>query len=96
MTKKDIMRYIEQSAGAAGAPTPVQAAPAPPAARPAPTSAPPSGPAFAAGQNEVRVEMDIMRKKIAEHMVMSKHTSPHVYSIFEIDMSNVVARRNAR
>jgi 2-oxoglutarate dehydrogenase E2 component (dihydrolipoamide succinyltransferase) len=50
---------------------------------------------FVPGQNEVREEMNIMRKKIAEHMVMSKQTSPHVYSIFEIDMSSVVARRNA-
>jgi 2-oxoglutarate dehydrogenase E2 component (dihydrolipoamide succinyltransferase) len=100
ITKKDILRYIEQSAGMAGAPTPGQAAapPAvPPTARPtaAPPAAAPSGPVFPPGQNEVREDMDIMRKKIAEHMVMSKHTSPHVYSIFEIDMSNVVARRNA-
>jgi pyruvate dehydrogenase E2 component (dihydrolipoamide acetyltransferase) len=90
VAKKDILRYIEQSAGVAGAPTPAQAA-APAAASP---TAAPSGPIFPSGQNEVREEMDIMRKKIAEHMVMSKHTSPHVYSIFEIDMSNVVARRN--
>jgi 2-oxoglutarate dehydrogenase E2 component (dihydrolipoamide succinyltransferase) len=39
--------------------------------------------------------MSIMRKKIAEHMVMSKHTSPHVYSVFEIDMNEVVKRRGA-
>ena len=100
VTKKDILRYIEQSAGVAGAPPPAQAAaPAavPPTAPPAtaPPAAAPSGPVFPSGQNEVREEMNIMRKKIAEHMVMSKHTSPHVYSIFEIDMSNVVARRNA-
>jgi 2-oxoglutarate dehydrogenase E2 component (dihydrolipoamide succinyltransferase) len=37
--------------------------------------------------------MSIMRKKIAEHMVMSKHTSPHVYSVFEIDMNEIVKRR---
>jgi len=97
VTKKDILRYIEQSAGVAGAPTPAQAAPAAPAitAAPAPAPAKPAAVAFPAGQNEVREEMDIMRKKIAEHMVMSKQTSPHVYSVFEIDMSNVVARRNA-
>ena len=95
VTKKDILRYIEQSAGVAGAPTPAQAA-APAAVLPtAPPATAPSGPVFPSGQNEVREEMNIMRKKIAEHMVMSKHTSPHVYSIFEIDMSNVVARRNA-
>jgi pyruvate dehydrogenase E2 component (dihydrolipoamide acetyltransferase) len=96
VTKKDILRYIEQSAGVAGAPTPAQAAPAAPVAPVAPVApAAPTPQIFPAGQNEVREEMDIMRKKIAEHMVLSKRTSPHVYSIFEIDMSNVVARRNA-
>jgi 2-oxoglutarate dehydrogenase E2 component (dihydrolipoamide succinyltransferase) len=102
VTKKDILNYIEQQAGVAGAPTPQQvaAAPAAPQAQAPQAQAPPSptveavrGPAFVAGQNEVREEMSIMRKKIAEHMVMSKQTSPHVYSIFEIDMSSVVERR---
>jgi len=95
VTKKDILNYIEQQAGVAGAPTPQQVAPtAPAAAAPAATvPAASHGPVFVAGQNEVREEMNIMRKKIAEHMVMSKQTSPHVYSIFEVDMSNVVERR---
>ncbi len=100
VTKKDVLRYIEQSAGAAGAPTPQQAAaasaPASPALAEAPSSTTgPSAITFPAGQNEIREEMSIMRKKIAEHMIMSKATSPHVYSIFEIDMSSIVARRNA-
>ncbi|MGD8413651.1 MAG: 2-oxoglutarate dehydrogenase, E2 component, dihydrolipoamide succinyltransferase [Candidatus Latescibacterota bacterium] len=96
VTKKDILSYIEQQAGVAGAPTPQRAAQTPPpAAEPAPVTSiePAHGPTFVAGQTEVREEMSIMRKKIAEHMVMSKQTSPHVYSIFEIDMSNVVERR---
>jgi 2-oxoglutarate dehydrogenase E2 component (dihydrolipoamide succinyltransferase) len=100
VTKKDILRYIDQQAGVAGAPTLQEVAPTPAPAT-APTAAPattvpeaPRGPVFVPGQNEVREEMNIMRKKIAEHMVMSKQTSPHVYSIFEIDMSNVVERRN--
>ncbi len=36
-----------------------------------------------------------MRRAIAEHMVMSKHTSPHVTTVFEVDLSKVVAHRNA-
>ncbi len=40
------------------------------------------------------VEMDRMRKIIAEHMVMSKHTSPHVTSYVEADLTNVVMWRN--
>jgi 2-oxoglutarate dehydrogenase E2 component (dihydrolipoamide succinyltransferase) len=37
--------------------------------------------------------MSVMRQRIAEHMVMSKHVSPHVYSVDEIDMSKVTALR---
>jgi 2-oxoisovalerate dehydrogenase E2 component (dihydrolipoyl transacylase) len=36
-----------------------------------------------------------IRKQIAEHMVLSKHTSPHVLTVMEADMSKVVAHRNA-
>ena len=38
--------------------------------------------------------MDRMRKIIADHMVMSKHTSPHVTSMIEIDVTNIVNWRN--
>ncbi len=38
--------------------------------------------------------MSTMRQKIAEHMVASKHVSPHVYSVDEIDMTKIVALRN--
>jgi 2-oxoglutarate dehydrogenase E2 component (dihydrolipoamide succinyltransferase) len=37
--------------------------------------------------------MSTMRQKIAEHMVASKHVSPHVYSVDEIDMSKIAALR---
>ena len=40
-----------------------------------------------------RVPMTTMRRKIAEHMVMSKHTSPHVTSIIEVDMQKIVDLR---
>ena len=41
------------------------------------------------GEN-VRIEkMGVMRKKIAEHMVMSIHTSPHVYSAYEVDFGRI-------
>jgi 2-oxoglutarate dehydrogenase E2 component (dihydrolipoamide succinyltransferase) len=54
----------------------------------------PQVPAFAAGER-VKVEpMSRMRKIIADNMVNSKlRTSPHVYTIFEIDMSNVARLR---
>ena len=41
------------------------------------------------------VEMDRMRKMIADHMVYSKHTSPHVTAYIEIDVTNMVNWRNA-
>ncbi|NPA43086.1 MAG: 2-oxo acid dehydrogenase subunit E2, partial [Chlorobi bacterium] len=40
------------------------------------------------------IEMDRMRKLIAEHMVRSKHTSPHVQSFVEADVTNIVKWRN--
>lgn len=45
-------------------------------------------------ENTEIVEMDRMRKLIADHMVMSKHTSPHVTSYVEVDMTNIVNWRN--
>ena len=40
------------------------------------------------------IEMDRMRKLIAEHMVRSKHTSPHVTSFTEADVTNLVMWRD--
>ena len=40
------------------------------------------------------VEMDRMRKMIADHMVMSKQVSPHVTSFIEVDVTNIVNWRN--
>ena len=33
--------------------------------------------------------MSVMRKKIAEHMVLSAHTSPHVYSVYEVNFGRI-------
>ena len=107
VTKKDILSYIERGAvpSAPAAPAPSAAAQPTTFAAPETAAAPatatttpaPSAPAqiFSGGQDEVREPMSVMRRKIAEHMVMSKHTSAHVYSVFEVDMNEVVKRRNA-
>ena len=42
-----------------------------------------------------RIEMDRMRQMIADHMVYSKHTSPHVTAYVEADLTNMVNWRNA-
>ncbi len=51
-------------------------------------------PAVSIGAGDEIIEMDRMRKLIAEHMVMSKHTSPHVTSYVEADVTNIVLWRN--
>ena len=58
---------------------------------PAPVQAAPS-PATFAGPTQV-VPMTPMRRQIAEHMVTSKRTSAHVYTVFEVEMSKVVEAR---
>ena len=93
VTKKDILGYIAQRGQAAPAALPV------PAASPAPVKAPTPAPAPAAavsvdGAHDI-VEMDRMRKMIADHMVRSVQTSPHVTSFVEADVTNLVMWRNA-
>jgi 2-oxoglutarate dehydrogenase E2 component (dihydrolipoamide succinyltransferase) len=85
VTKNDILGYIE-SGGSASA-----AAPAKPA--------PPAGahvPAYKPGERVEIVPMTIMRKKIAEHMVLSAHTSPHVYSVYEVNFGQLAKLRDKK
>lgn len=73
------------------------------AAAPAAPSAPTTAPADhihrappAPGKPGEVVPLSKMRRRIAEHMVLSKlHTAPHVTTVFEVDMSRVVAHRAA-
>ena len=100
VTKKDILGYIAQRGQAAPAAATIPAAsPAPvaPAAVKAPTPAPAPAPKAAVsvdGAHDI-VEMDRMRKMIADHMVRSVQTSPHVTSFVEADVTNLVMWRNA-
>jgi 2-oxoglutarate dehydrogenase E2 component (dihydrolipoamide succinyltransferase) len=57
-------------------------------------SAPQQKPAIAINAGDEVIEMDRMRKLIADHMVMSKHTSPHVTSFVEADVTNIVQWRD--
>jgi 2-oxoisovalerate dehydrogenase E2 component (dihydrolipoyl transacylase) len=47
------------------------------------------------GAQDTLIKHTAIRKQIAEHMVMSKHTSPHVLTVMEADMSRVVKHRSA-
>jgi 2-oxoglutarate dehydrogenase E2 component (dihydrolipoamide succinyltransferase) len=92
VTKKDVEDYLAKR-GAAGAPPPPaeKAPPSAPAEKAAP-AAPPPRPAGAPEQDQV-IPFSPIRKKIAEHMVMSKRTSPHVHTVAEADLHKVVAYR---
>lgn len=93
VTKKDILAYLGNRSAAPAQPQP--AAPAAPTAPPPPAAVPaPSAPAVSVSGNVEIVEMDRMRKLIADHMVMSKHTSAHVTSFVEADVTNIVNWRN--
>ena len=102
VTKKDVISYLENRGSA---PTPVAAPTS--AATPAATAvAAPimNAPSTAAFMNvkepivlpnpgDEIIEMDRMRKLIADHMVMSVHVSPHVTSYVEADVTNIVKWR---
>ncbi len=82
VTKKDILQYVQQrKLGQTVAATAVR------------TSAAPLVPASISGGDEI-IQMDRMRKMIAERMVDSKRISPHVTSFVEADATNIVFWRN--
>jgi 2-oxoglutarate dehydrogenase E2 component (dihydrolipoamide succinyltransferase) len=97
VNKGDILAYVENNKGGN-----VVSAPAP-SSRDKETpdkiigstaSKPLPKPSIPVGPNDTIVEMDRMRKLIADHMVMSKQTSPHVTSYVEADVTNIVNWRN--
>lgn len=83
VTKKDILAYVTNRGKAQ------QSAPAS-SVQQSDFQASPSN----TGGNVEIIEMDRMRRLIADHMVMSKHTSPHVTSFVEADVTNLVNWRN--
>lgn len=93
LTKKDLLSYISnRSSAASSAASPAISAPA---AAPVASSKPASTPAFSVSGGDEIIQMDRMRKLIADHMVMSKHTSPHVTSFVEADVTNIWNWRSA-
>ncbi|MBU3676869.1 MAG: 2-oxo acid dehydrogenase subunit E2 [Chitinophagaceae bacterium] len=91
LTKKDILAYVAGRKSGAPAAAPVTATPTP---TPSPTQAPTAtAPKSYSGNVEI-IEMDRMRRLIADHMVNSKATSPHVTSFTEADVTNLVNWRN--
>lgn len=72
---------------------PQQAAPAPQAEQPKPQPKPAARPVSMSAGDEI-IEMDRMRRLIADHMVSSVQTSPHVTSFVEADVTNMVFWRD--
>ncbi|PYR94771.1 MAG: 2-oxoglutarate dehydrogenase, E2 component, dihydrolipoamide succinyltransferase [Acidobacteria bacterium] len=93
VTKGDILSFIESGAAAGPALSSVETETAKP-----PVSQPPTapGPAFRPGERTQVVPMTIMRKKIAEHMVLSARTSPHVYSVYEVNFGRLAQLREKK
>lgn len=84
LNKEDLLKYVESRSAKPAAPA---AAPAAPAAK---STTPTQTPSADWGSDGTRVVMmDAMRSAIADHMVRSKHTSPHVYSVQEVDCTNI-------
>jgi len=91
VTKSDILGFIKTGSSGAAAFAPVPSAGGAPAA--AKTG---HVPAFKPAERVEVVPMTIMRKKIAEHMVLSARTSPHVYSVYEVDFHRLAQLRDKR
>ena len=93
VTKKDVLAYLEGGRTApAAAPAPAPAPAVTPAAPKAPAAT--ATPSITPSAGDEIIEMDRMRKLIADHMVNSVQTSPHVTSFVEADMTKVVLWRN--
>ncbi|OWY20025.1 2-oxo acid dehydrogenase subunit E2 [Sphingobacteriales bacterium UPWRP_1] len=98
VTKKDILQYVEvrkQQPAPSVTPPPVKETEKPPVQAPSkvqPVTITP--PKVEYGSNVELIEMDRMRRLIADHMVMSKSVAPHVTSFVEVDVTNMVKWRD--
>lgn len=94
VTKQDVEQHLERMAQAPQAPEPaatrVEEPPAPQYAPMAPPTAPPTQPT---GEGDRLMSLTPMRRAIAEHMVRSAYTAPHVTTVIEVDMTPIVRYR---
>ena len=100
VTKDDILGFLDKGQAGQVEPASPAATPRAAAARSAGGSvsgAPPVAQvAFKPGENEHVAKMSVMRKRIAEHMVLSKKTSAHVHSVFEVNFGRIAKIREAK
>jgi len=95
VTRDDVLAFLARREAAPGEPAVVGAAVETPAA--APSQPPPVGAARVAvdGSREELVRLSVMRRSIAEHMTRSLATSPHAWTLQEIDVTGLVLYREA-
>jgi 2-oxoisovalerate dehydrogenase E2 component (dihydrolipoyl transacylase) len=86
VTRDDVLAAV------GGGPAAAPAAPAAPARTPAPAA---PGPVHVDGKREELVKLSVMRRSIAEHMVRSLATSPHAWTLQEVDVTNLVRYRES-
>jgi 2-oxoglutarate dehydrogenase E2 component (dihydrolipoamide succinyltransferase) len=100
VTKQDILEFVKQKSSSAEKHEPqvesVKSAPKPETAAAVQNVQPvkQAAPVVSVSGGDEIIEMDRMRKLIADHMVMSKQTSPHVTSFVEADVTNMVKWRD--
>ena len=81
VTKEDILAYVAGQEGQEGRQPAVQK---------------PAAPPFKPGASDRVEKMSVMRKKIAEHMIVSRRTSAHVHSVFEVNFGRIAQIRQAK
>lgn len=86
ITKNDILNFVESGKSST---------PATPTTAEHGTWTPRQAAAVTPVTGDQLIKHTVIRKQIAEHMIMSKHTSPHVLTVMEVDMSRVVKHRSA-
>lgn len=92
VTKRDILAYVKNHSEPT--PEPSSREQYTPPKEEAPKAVTRTAPNVSLNPGDEIIEMDRMRKLIADHMVNSKHTSPHVTSFVEADVTNLVNWRN--
>jgi 2-oxoglutarate dehydrogenase E2 component (dihydrolipoamide succinyltransferase) len=93
VTKNDILSFIESGASLSPQQA-MQTGRAAPAAQTQEAPAAPQPPTLQPAAEDRVEQMSVMRRKIAEHMVMSRRTSAHVTTVYEIDMTRVAKLRD--
>jgi len=81
VTKEDILAYMAGQEGQEGR---------------QPAAQKPAVPSFKPGASDRVEKMSVMRKKIAEHMIVSRRTSAHVHSVFEVNFGRIAQIRQAK